>query len=245
MNYYLFTIEYDGTDFCGWAKQKGQSTIQGEIESALSRVARNSTFRVVGASKTDSGVHANDQKAWVELDFKPNLPGFLKALNNALPLGINIKNAKEIEQSYRVRNCIQKTYHYNLNFGDDDVFKNRYWFKPKYHIDLDKLTDCLELFVGYHDFKNFSGLKGEEFNIIESKRIVDEIKIVTIGELVKIVFKAKGFIRYQIRMMMGAALAYATGKTDLNTVKDVLNCKREKLPFMAEAKGLTLYNIQY
>ncbi|AOG60788.1 tRNA pseudouridine synthase A [Spiroplasma helicoides] len=245
MFYYLFAIEYDGTDFCGWAKQKHQSTIQGEIEKAISIVARNSTFRIVGASKTDSGVHAKDQKAWVELDFKPNLEGFLNAMNSCLPIGIKINKIEAIEKSFRVRNCIQKTYHYQINLAKPNVFLNRYYFQPKFKIDIEKIKIALKLFLGEHDFINFSGLKGKELELIETKRKIDSIECVLEKDIFKIIFKAKGFIRYQIRSIVGACIAYSQGKTTLEEIQMALDCKRDKLPYMANPEGLTLYKIEY
>ncbi|QBQ08108.1 tRNA pseudouridine synthase A [Spiroplasma gladiatoris] len=245
MYYYLFTIEYDGTDFCGWAKQKNQSTIQGEIETAISVVARNSVFRVVGASKTDSGVHAKDQKAWIELNFKPNISGFLNALNKALPLGIKIKEAIQIEKNFRVRNCVKKVYHYQISLKPKNVFLNRYWFFSNLNYDLKKLDQALNLFIGEHNFKNFSGLKGKELELINTIRKIDSISVKQENDDIIIIFKAKGFIRYQIRSIVGACLAYACGKTTLEIIKNVLDLKLEKLPYMANPEGLILYKINY
>ncbi|ARU91113.1 tRNA pseudouridine synthase A [Spiroplasma clarkii] len=177
MNYYLFTIQYDGTDFCGWAKQTKQRTIQGEVETAISQVTRNAQFRVVGASKTDAGVHAVDQKAWVELEFSPNLPGFLNGLNSALPVGIKITKIEPIKPEFRVRNCQQKTYHYQINLDTPNVFENRYYLQPKFKFDQNKLNEALQLFVGTHDFFNFSGLKEFELAAINSIRIIDSIRL--------------------------------------------------------------------
>ncbi|AUM62966.1 tRNA pseudouridine(38-40) synthase TruA [Spiroplasma monobiae] len=245
MYYYLFTIQYDGTDFCGWAKQKGQSTIQGELEGAISRVARNSIFRLVGASKTDSGVHAFDQKAWVELNFQPNVEGFLKALNSSLPLGIEVTNIEEIRKDFRVRNCKEKTYEYKINVGKNNVFENRYYFLPKKQLNLIKLEEALNLFVGTHDFYNFSGLKKEETELIETKRTINSIETKIEEDIFTITFKGKGFIRYQIRMIVGACIAYSLDKIDLYKIKNVLALNEEKMPYIANPEGLMLKKINY
>ncbi|AGR41583.1 tRNA pseudouridine(38-40) synthase TruA [Spiroplasma taiwanense] len=245
MNYYLFTIEYDGTDFYGWAKQKNQPTIQGEIEKAISKVARNSKFRIVGASKTDSGVHAKDQKAWVELNFKPNILGFLSALNKTLPLGITIKKIKEINKDFRVRNCRKKTYIYVIKLKETNVFENRFYFFANYEINVFKLKEALDLFIGKHNFLNFSGLKKQELEMIETIRTIDFLNLETFKNKLNITFQAKGFIRYQIRMIMGACLAYSRDKITLKDIKDTLELKRQKLPFIANPEGLTLKKIDY
>ncbi|AHI53274.1 tRNA pseudouridine(38-40) synthase TruA [Spiroplasma culicicola] len=245
MYYFLFTIEYDGTDYCGWAKQVGQSTIQGQLEKAIAQVAPNSHYRVVGASKTDSGVHARDQKAWVELDFNPNLTGFLNAINKTLGKAIYIKDAKIIEKDFRVRSCIQKTYHYNINIGKDNVFINRFMFDYKKQMDVNKLKEAFNLFIGEHDFLNFSGLKGKELDLIETRRKITSIEVIEKEDKIKIIFKAKGFIRYQIRMMVGAALAYNENKIDLKTIEAVLDLKHQRLPYNAKPEGLVLEKIDY
>ncbi|WP_339033982.1 tRNA pseudouridine(38-40) synthase TruA [Spiroplasma endosymbiont of Cantharis rufa] len=245
MYYYLLTIEYDGTDFCGWAKQNRQLTIQGEIEKSIAKVAKNSIFRIVGASKTDSGVHANDQKAWVELNFKPNIDGFLKALNRSLTLGIQVKDMIPISKEFRVRNCKEKIYEYKINLGKNNVFENRYYFLPKNSLNILKLKEALSLFVGNHDFLNFSGLKNEEVDLIKTKRKINSIECDLNNDLFLITFKAKGFIRYQIRMIVGACIAYSLNKISLKKIINVLELKEEKMPYIANPEGLILKKIIY
>ncbi|ALD66815.1 tRNA pseudouridine(38-40) synthase TruA [Spiroplasma cantharicola] len=245
MYYYLLTIEYDGTDFCGWAKQNRQRTIQGEIEKSIAKVAKNSIFRLVGASKTDSGVHAEDQKAWVELNFKPNIDGFLKALNRSLPLGIQVKDMNPIKKEFRVRNCKEKTYEYRINLGKNNVFENRHYFLAKNFLDIKKIKEALNLFVGNHDFLNFSGIKIEEIDLIKTKRKINSIECQLNDDIFFITFKAKGFIRYQIRMIVGACLAYSLGKITLDKIVNVLKLREAKMPYIANPEGLILKKITY
>ncbi|AKU80239.1 tRNA pseudouridine(38-40) synthase TruA [Spiroplasma turonicum] len=245
MFYFLMTISYDGTDFCGWVKQKNKKTIQGELESAISKVAPNSLFKLVGASKTDSGVHALDQKVWVELNFNPNIEGFLKAINKTLPIGIKILAMESIPKSYRVRNCKYKIYKYSISFNNLDILTNRFsCYIQKNHFDFNKLKEALNIFIGQHNFINFSGLTYLESQTINPIRKVDDINVLMNDNLIEVFFKAKGFIRYQIRMIMGASIAHALNKVSLKDIIDTLNMKKNKLPYKAEACGLMLLKIK-
>ncbi|AKX34582.1 tRNA pseudouridine synthase A [Spiroplasma litorale] len=243
MFYYLLTTAYDGTDFAGWAKQKNKKTIQGEIEKAFEKVAPNSKFRMVGASKTDSGVHAKDQKVWTELSFEPNVSGFLLAINKTLPIGIKILKMEKIEKEYRVRNCKYKIYMYSIKFNNLDISNNRFSYFSKRILDLNKLKKALKCFEGKHNFINYSGLNEAEAKEINPNRSVDKIWVKKSNDGYQIFFKAKGFIRYQIRMMMGATIAFANNKIDLNKIINVLNLKDKKMPYKAESCGLTLLKI--
>jgi len=243
--YFLFTVQYDGTDFCGWVKQKNQVTIQGEIEKAITLVAKNSYFKLIGASKTDAGVHALNQKVWVALNFNPNISGFLRAINKILPISIRIMEMKVIKKEFKVRDCVKKTYHYQINLETEGILKNRFYFQPNYLIDVKKLKKVTKLFLGMHDFINFSGLKKADLKIIESKREITAINLKVKNKVLIIEFIAKSFIRYQIRMIVGALLAYNLNKITIQNIKDALECKRTKLPYIANSKGLTLFSIEY
>ncbi|ASP28681.1 tRNA pseudouridine synthase A [Spiroplasma corruscae] len=243
MYYFLLTIAYDGTDFSGWAKQKNKSTIQGELEKAFLKVAPNSELRLVGASKTDAGVHAFDQKVWVELSFSPNISGFLLALNKTLPIGIKIVSMSKINKEYRVRNCKYKIYKYSISNDNLNILKNRFYVYIPKQLSYRIMKKALSFFVGKHNFINFSGLTIEESKIINTVRTIQKISFIKKKNNIYIYFKAKGFIRYQIRMIMGAVIAVGLGKINLDNIKDVLDLKKIKLPYKAEAKGLALVKV--
>jgi len=244
-NHYVFTLEYDGTDFCGWAKQSNQKTIQGALEKAIFKVTKGTSFRLVGASKTDSGVHAKDQKVWIELDFKPIFPGFIRAINSSLPLGIMIKDFESVDVSFKVRNCKEKIYKYIIKTNKRSVFEDRFYYVPKRPLNFDKLNEALKLFIGEHDFINFSGLTKSEAEVINTKREIKDVTLKFSKDMYTIEFVAKGFIRYQIRMILGAAFAYALNKIEKSDIIEVLSKEANKLPYIADPRGLILYKITY
>ncbi len=239
------SIQYDGTNFSGWVKQTNKKTIQGELESAFSKNAKL-PVKLLGASKTDAGVHALDQKVWIELDYTPNLTGLKNTLNKALPNQIFINSIINVDNNFKVRNVKEKTYIYRLRFEKYDVFRQYYtyfWNLPKF--ELSKLKEVLNLFVGTHDFLNFSGLKINEIDKISPIRTINDIQTNILDSELEIIFKAKGFIRYQIRTIMGCVFAYLNNKISLQVIKETLELKHPKLPYIADAKGLTLISIDY
>nr|WP_036268797.1 tRNA pseudouridine(38-40) synthase TruA [Mesoplasma seiffertii] len=244
----LLSLSYDGTDYSGWIIQPNQRTIQGELEKALKAITKTTNFKVLGASKTDAGVHALDQKVLVTLEFAPNLDQFKGALNKALPKAIRITNITKPEAEFDIRYPIQKTYHYIINDQDDDIFSQRFELRwSKGLIDIKALQEIMNLFVGTHDFKLFSGLTSQEAQIIKTVRQIDEITVFrNSNNRVVIEFQAKGFIRYQIRMIVGAALAvYQNKHFSKVDLREKLQGIGEKSPIVAPACGLCLQKIKY
>src|SRR5699024_5114983 len=106
--------------------------------------------------------------------------------------------------------------------------------------------DALNLFIGEHDFFNFSGIKTFEKETIRTIRDINSIEVTEEQSKIHVFIKGKGFIRYQIRMIIGVAVGYAIGKVaSISDIKDVLECKKDKLKLIAPPCGLTLMNIIY
>ncbi|AUF83335.1 tRNA pseudouridine(38-40) synthase TruA [Mesoplasma syrphidae] len=245
---YLLSLSYDGTDYCGWVIQPKQPTIQGELEKALKRITKTSNFKVLGASKTDAGVHALDQKVLLTIEFVPNLAQFKSALNKSLPSDIRVIDIISVSESFDVRRVAQKTYHYLINDQIDDIFSQRFELRwNKQAIDIVKLQQIFNAFIGTHDFKLFSGLNELEKKTIKTVRQIDTINIFrNSNNRIVVEFKAKGFIRYQIRMIVGVALyAYQNKQLSIEIINQKLQGIGEKSPIVAIAKGLCLQKIKY
>jgi tRNA pseudouridine38-40 synthase len=245
MKNYLATVRYNGKQFSGWVKQNNAKTIQGTIEKAIKKVIKNDNFKTIGASKTDAGVHAFDQKVLFVLEFEPQLEGFRKALNSNLRPDIYIADFVEVSSDFKIRNNKSKTYTYEINFGEYDLLSNDFEWRITNKFDVNKFTEAMKLFVGTHDFKNFCGLKEEEMVDIKTIREIFEITFELKEHKIKTFITGKGFIRYQIRMMVGAAAAYATGKIDLQNISNVLNLVEPKMKYIANPEGLMLKEIKY
>ncbi|AVN60174.1 tRNA pseudouridine(38-40) synthase TruA [Mesoplasma entomophilum] len=246
---FLLTLQYDGSDFHGWIEQPNSSTIQGELNKAISKVTKSTKFKTVGASKTDTGVHAIDQKVTLDLEFNPKLELFKKAINKALPETIRISSIEKIENNFNIRDVLYKEYSYTINDGQYNLLTNRFELNWNFgQIDVKKMQSIFDLFVGEHDFKLFSGLneKDLEVNNIKTIRNIESIKVVRVDDKVIINFKAKGFIRYQIRMIVQSALnCYLDKKISAEQIQEKLQGKGAKPPFNAPAKGLKLNKIVF
>ncbi|AGJ90969.1 tRNA pseudouridine synthase A [Mycoplasma putrefaciens] len=248
MNAILLTLLYDGSNYHGWIHQTNAIAIQDVLNQAVKRVIKNNDFKTIAASKTDAGVHAVDQKVLLVISFKPILDKFIKALNKALPSDIQILNAKFVDTSFNLREVKQKTYSYFINDQQFDIFTQRFEYFWKHQpIDVNKLQQIFDLFVGTHEFKLFSGLKQEELKNINSFRKIDSIRVFrNKNNRVQIEFKAAGFIRYQIRMIVGNCLAcYLNKKITPETLKLMLQGKGNKTALIAKAKGLVLQKIEF
>ncbi|ATG97810.1 tRNA pseudouridine synthase A [Mesoplasma lactucae ATCC 49193] len=248
--HYLLTISYDGSSFNGWIIQNNKRTIQGELTKALNKLTKKADFSLLGASKTDAKVHALDQKVLLGVDFEiKNLSLFKRGLNRSLPLDVRVNDLITVDKDFKVRDVKQKTYRYTINDQNFDLFTQRYelnWFEEE--IDINKLQEIFNLFVGSHDFYLFSGLSEKEKADFKTTRDIEEIKVLRNKEnKIEIYFKAKGFIRYQIRMIVAASLqCYLNSKrSSVELIKERLNGKGDKSPFNIDAKGLCLMKIEY
>ncbi|WP_031542154.1 tRNA pseudouridine(38-40) synthase TruA [Mesoplasma photuris] len=243
----LLSISYDGTDYNGWIIQPKVKTIQGELTKAISLVTKTNNFKLMGASKTDSGVHALDQKVLLEIEFKPELSRFQRAINNALPSDIILNSIDFVDDDFSIRNVKQKQYVYTINDRNTNIFDQRFELNLKdFKIDIKRLQDILNLFVGKHDFKLFSGLTLDEQLTINTIRTIDSIKVIDQDSKIKIIFEAKSFIRYQIRMIVGASLHCLQNKRiTIEQIKEKLNGIGEKSTIVIDSKGLVLQHITF
>ena len=247
---YLLSLSYDGSSFKGWIKQPSTRTVQQTLEDAIKHLIKKVPFKVLGASKTDHGVHALDQKVLLQLDFEiSNLTSFLHGLNKKLPLDVCVNTIQRVANDFNVRQVVQKTYCYTINDHQFDIFRQRYelhWTKGL--IDVDKLKKWLTLFVGNHDYFCFSGLKNAERSSFQTIRSIESITAIRDQDnRIKIYFQAKGFIRYQIRMIVGACLqAYLNNpRSHEALIKLRLTGEGDKSPFIVDGKGLCLVGITY
>ncbi len=242
----LLTLEYDGYDYSGWVKQKNARTIQGELERAFFGICQQPIW-TLGASKTDAGVHACYQKVLVKIPFQPrNIAFFIKKISKSLPININIKGYRVVADNFSVRTTKLKEYVYTINDHAYDLTNHRYELKVDELLNIKKLHQISQVFVGEHDFAYFSGVKkGEE---ITTRRIIKKIYVKrNKAKKIEIHFIAKGFIRYQIRMLTQNILACYWGKISLEQLTKNLNYPPvgQTTKYCAKPYGLCLKKIKY
>ena len=239
----LIRIAFYGKDYFGTQKQKKDKTIQGDFEESLSLIF-NQEIKVTISSRLDRGVSALDYGISFSCPDGSNLDHLKYFLQRRLGVDVLIKDVREVDEDFSARySCLYKEYLYLIQLPEKrNPLLNPISYVPTFSISKEKIEEALSLFVGLHDFRAFSTPEGEE-NTIQS---VDEIFVKERDGILYLHFKAKSFLRYQIRFMVGAALQYCRGKVSLETISNLLQGKEEKYPKLrAEPQGLLLKHIEY
>jgi tRNA pseudouridine38-40 synthase len=242
LTYYKAIVSYQGTYFYGWQSQKDKPTIQDTIESALYKLF-NFKQRIIGASRTDAGVHANGQ---VFSFYAPSVIDKEKLhnlVNNNLPETIMIYNLEIATDDFHPRfNSKKKTYQYLISKEKQSPAISFFILHYQKDFDINKMIDCCSLFIGTHDFRSFCNAEKEKNTV----RTIYDINIENINNIYIINITGNGFLRYMIRRLLGAALHTATKGRDIFNLKKILLSADSKNNLITlPAKGLLLKNIIY
>ena len=243
---YKCIVSYDGKDYNGYQRQKhDKNTIQEVIENVLSYIFKEKVT-IYGSGRTDKHVHAIGQVFHFESDKNVPLTNLKKALNEMLPLSIQIKQCELVDDNFHARySSHKKVYVYKIkNTTEKSVFEDRYYAYIKDKIDVNLLSEASKLFIGTHDFKNFTTNKIEE---VESfVKTIYDVKVKQSKEKIEIQFYGSGFLRYQVRMMVGALIVVATNKKDISFISHLLKENvDEKCSYKADPQGLYLKKVVY
>lgn len=243
---YKIIVSYDGTDFSGWQFQPHAPSVIQALQDSFARVF-GSPIKILGASRTDAGVHALGQVAVFSTDLCMDLERMLNAWNDALPSSIVIRKLEHVPDDFHPMYGVQeKTYWYHFFLKRPLPFVERYGWFFRYSIDVSVLEQALQIFVGTHDFRSFCTGTDMGENTV---RTINSIKVTYIKRFGawRIEFKGPGFMRHMIRRIVGACMQVAA-KEDLTLgyLEDVLAQKNPKQMLVnAPAKGLCLVKIKY
>ena len=156
MKKYKIIVSYDGTDYYGWQMQPDQPSIQQTLQDTFAAIF-DRKISILGASRTDAGVHALGQVATFKTDVTVSEIKMMYAWNNSLPDDIVIRSLEEVYEHFHSQyDVAQKTYWYHFTFERPVPFLQRYGWHVLYPVDLEKLQQCLAVFVGTHDFRSFA-----------------------------------------------------------------------------------------
>lgn len=239
---YRITISYDGTDYHGWQRQPDKKTIQGLLEQALFQF-HHKKISVIGAGRTDAGVHAQGQIASFKAELKLPDAEFLRALNSKLPEDIRVTALEKTAMDFHARKmAISKIYQYRIfNSAHISPFDLRYVLQWPSPLDLDKMKKGAQLFVKEADFSAFSSNL-----LLSSVRKVLRSEINVQKEEILYTVEATGFLKYMVRTMVGTLLEIGRGKTAPEVIdKLFLQKKRSLSSPTAPAKGLCLLKVNY
>lgn len=240
----MLTISYDGTGYCGWQVQPNGITVEEVLNRELSKLL-NEEIHVIGASRTDSGVHAMGNVCVFDTGAK--IPGdkISFALNKALPEDIVVQNSKEVSPDFHPRHCdSRKTYEYHIWNAQFPLATNcRYTHHVHDNLDIDAMRKGAAYLIGEHDFTSFCSVGTQA----ESKvRTIYSLDVLQDGPLVTIRITGNGFLYNMVRIIAGTLLQIGTGTKEPDFVKEALEAMdRNAAGPTAPAKGLTLVRIEY
>ena len=244
------TIAYDGALYKGWAKQPAVDTIQGVLEEVISDVVK-SPVSLYGSGRTDTGVHAHAQVAHFEVPDGINIPlkAWTPAINSRLPSEIRIMHCEEVDEEFHARfSAVSKTYCYTIVttpvLHPHDA--SRAWHVPR-NVDLCRLQEALGGYLGYHDFRNFSALRGNETDETSYEREITQAELMIMEGKLCIRYSANGFLYKMVRILTGVAVNFAQGRISKAEFETMLNEPSKQIPFKycAPAAGLALERVYY
>ncbi len=240
------TLKYDGTNFNGFQIQNDPKlrTIQGELTKALS-IINKKDIQVHGSGRTDGKVHANSQVIHFDTDLKLSSTEWLNAINANLPKDIFAYQAEVVADNFHARlSAVGKEYIYLLNMYDYEPKDANYIYQYNHFLNIDKMIRAAKLFIGEHDFRNFSANDEEEVHTYVRKIEVASIDIK--DRILRFRFKGNGFLRYMVRGMVGVLIEIGRGRVDESEITKRLDTvDRDPLPYRAEPQGLYLEEVFY
>ena len=241
---YLIKFSYDGSAYAGFQIQKGKNTIQGQIEEALKKINNGKKTALVATGRTDKGVHALSQYGHADIDVNITEKKLKRALNSNLPNDIHIIEIKEVEDTFHTRYQVkEKTYQYIINMGEYNPLERNYVFQYNYKLDTEKIKKAIKYFEGEKDFRAFVTDNKEKENCI---RKIIETKVEEIGDKLIITFRGNGFLRYQVRNMVGLLIKVGENKISPEMVGKIIESKdRTKSGKTAPAEGLCLIDVKF
>lgn len=235
---------YKGTNYYGWQKQVGFVSVQSTIEEVLSKVY-DMPINITGSGRTDAGVHALKQYFHYDTTKEKDLKQLCYALNKMLPEDIKILSLEAVDDDFHSRyNAKKKIYEYRIVLKNKDPFQDELAFVYPMEFDFDLFKSALDKFVGKHNYQDFTSKEEDEGGFI---REIYEINVTKNDHDIKVRFIGNGFMRYQIRNMIGAAISVANKKENLEFIDYHLkeDKKREIISYKSPANGLYLVDVVY
>ena len=237
-------VAYDGTDFVGWQIQNEGRTVEGELNKAINALT-GETIEVIGASRTDSGVHAKGNVAVFDTESTVPADRFMYALNSLLPEDVSVVESKEVADDFHPRHCTSiKTYEYRIFVSRiNDPLKRRYAYRFPTDLDVNRMDEAAKYLIGEHDFKSFCSVKTQAETTVRKIYTAD---VFHDGDDIVIRVSGAGFLYNMVRIIAGSLMEVGGGKHEPEHIKEVLdNTDRTLAGPTAEPQGLTLINIAF
>ena len=240
---FKLTIQYDGTDYCGWQIQKNAITVQATIKKALEEIVKTNDVNVIGSGRTDSGVHSVGQVCSVKLKTNMTNIQLLKALNSKLPNNIRVSLSEIVDDNFNARfSAVDREYIYKIK-KESSPFDYKYYWNYPYDYDINILNNCAKIVIEQNNFYNFCkpspDIKNYNCTINYSQWVIE-------NDILIYQINANRFLHHMVRMLVGTMLEVSRGKIlevdFLNLFNQNLN---KNMILTAPSKGLYLFKVKY
>lgn len=242
------TVSYDGTNYCGWQIQPNGITIEEVLNKKISKLT-GENIRIIGASRTDSGVHALGNVAVFDTESSIPPERFAYALNQRLPDDIVVVQSEEVAADWHPRYCdTTKTYEYHIwNAQIPDPTRRLTHYFVSYRLNLEDMRKAASYLVGEHDFASFCNIRTNVEDTVRTVYALDILEEKTDrGSVLTIRIKGNGFLYNMVRIIVGTLLRVGRGFYTPEQVKDILEAKdRQAAGITAQPHGLMLMGIEY
>ncbi len=244
LNRILLEISYDGSEYGGWQIQPNRLAVQEDLQNKLTKLYGGQFIHLIGASRTDAGVHAIGFAASYLAPVRPVIPldKLLTALNRQLPPAVRIRSVKEVPLDFHTRyDAIGKAYTYVLNMGLETPFSGRYSTLVPPRLDVEAMRSAAEKLTGTHDYSSFVA---ERKNIDDAVRTIYDIRLQDFGNFRCVTFIGNGFLYKMVRNLVGTLLAAGMHIITPDDVRKILEARDRTLaPDTAPAQGLFLMKV--
>ncbi len=238
-------IEYDGSDFHGWQRQKKDRTVQETIEQALTAMTREKVT-VIGSGRTDAGVHALGQVAGFKTRSRLDAPVFLSGLNSLLPGDVVVRACEQMPDNFHARfdvTCKRYRYHI-LNRPIPPAIGRQFVWHIRKPLDTVAMAEAAATLMGTHDFKAFEGTGSPREHSVRT--VTGSAFKDTGGGSLTYDIEANGFLRFMVRNIVGTLVEVGLGKLDTQAVRTILQSKdRSRAGPTAPPQGLFLIDVAY
>lgn len=238
-------VAYDGTNYCGWQIQPTGITIEGVLNQALTQLL-GEEIQVIGASRTDSGVHSLGNVAVFDTETRIPPEKICYALNQRLPEDIVVQSSCEVAKEFHPRHCYsEKTYEYRiLNRKIPVPTLKRYTYFYYRSLDITKMQQAAQYLIGKHDFKSFCSVKSSVENTVRQILSCNVEK--SQDDVITIRVTGTGFLYNMVRIIAGTLILVGVGEMKPEQIPEILNqMQRSAAGPTAPAQGLTMIGIQY
>ena len=241
---FLIKFAYDGTAYNGFQTQPDLDTIQERMENALKIINIGKKTNLVATGRTDKGVHALCQYAHADIDVDINEYKLKRAMNSNLPNDIHVIETKIVSEDFHARyNVKSKEYKYYINLGEYNPLERNFVFQYNYILNKEAMEEAIKVFLGTHDFRAFVTESKEKENCV---RTISYVNVEQEDNKLIITFRGDGFLRYQVRNMVGLLIRVGENKISTKDVEKILLSKdRTTTGKTAPAEGLYLTDVTY